>query len=484
MLVLLTTLAVGRFSRDDASRLDRAEDSGRLVAVLPFEAWSAESDTKHLGLGIADAVITRLSHIGRLTVRPTSAISRYVAGGVDPLKVARELGVHTVVVGKILRVGDRFRVRVQVLTAPGGDILWAGTFDETVRDIFAVEDAISQRVAEVLQITLTGEEQRRLVRRDTDSAPAYEAYLYARYLANQRTPDALAKAAALFQHAIATDPGFARAHSGLADCYALLAVYQALPPHEAFAKAKVSALRALAIDDSIVEAHTTLAFVTTLYEWDWSGGEAAFRRAIMLSPSYATAHHWYAINLMSTGRVDESIAQILQAQALDPVSPIISTDVAEMFYWAGQYERAIEQAQATLELHPRYQLAHELLGWTHAQNGQPREAMSEFRKALAVADQPGARLGIGYAAAVAGDKTEARRALSELTTLSASAYVSPHHFAVLQAALGDADQAIGWLEKAFDTRVVQLNWLKMDPRFRSLHGDRRFQDLLKRLGLH
>jgi DNA-binding winged helix-turn-helix (wHTH) protein/TolB-like protein/Flp pilus assembly protein TadD len=483
-LVLVAALAASKLSRDYVARPDLAEDSGRLVAVLPFESWgAATSDPNHLGLGIADAVTTRLSHISRLTVRPTSAISRYVDGGVDPLKVARELGVSTVVVGKIVRVEDRFRVRVQVLTAPGGNILWAGTFDETVRDIFMVEDVISQRVAEVLQITLTGEEQRRLVRRDTESAPAYDAYLYGRYLANQRTPEALAKAVALFQHAIATDPRFARAHAGLADCYALLAVYHALPPHEAFPKAKASALRALAIDDSIVEAHTTLAFVKTFYEWDWTGGEAAFQRAIMLSPSYATAHHWYAINLMSTGRVDESIAQILEAQALDPVSPIISTDVAEMFYWAGQYDRAIEQAQATLELHPHYHMAHELRGWAYTQNGQPRQALSEFRKALAVADHPGTRLGIGYVAALTPDKTEARRALADLTTLSAATYVSPHHFAVLQAALGDADQAIGWLEKAFDTRVVQLNWLKMDPRFRSLHGDRRFQDLVERLGL-
>lgn len=484
VLVLLATLAVSRFSRDDGARINRAEESRRLVAVLPFESGGAESDPNHVGLGMADAVITRLSHIGRLTVRPTSAVSRYAAGGADPMTVARELGVQAVVVGKIAWADDRLRARVQVLEAPGGDILWAGTFDEAVGELFAVEDKISQRIVEALHLTLTGDEQRRLMRRDTSSAPAYDAYLYGRYLANQRTPDAIAKAAALFQRAIAIDSGFARAHGALADCYALLAIYHAEPPDEAFPKAKSSALRALAIDDRLVEAHTTLAFVKTLYEWDWPGGEAAFRHAIMLGPSYATAHHWYAINLMSTGRAAESIAQILEAQALDPVSPIISTDVAEMFYWAGDYDRALERAQATLERHPYYHMAHELRGWAYAQIGQPREAVSEFRKALAVADLPGTRLGIAYVAAVTDDTTEARRALAELTTLSAATYVSPHHFAVLHAALGDTDQAIGWLEQAFDTRVVQLNWLKVDPRFRSLHGDHRFQDLLTRLGLH
>jgi DNA-binding winged helix-turn-helix (wHTH) protein/TolB-like protein/Flp pilus assembly protein TadD len=481
VLVLATTSAISRYSRDAAVRPIQAADSRRLVAVLPFEPWNAESDPNYLGLGLADAVITRLSRIGRITVRPTSAISKHGQGGVDPLRVARELGVHTVVVGKVSQVAGRIRVRVQVLTAPGGEILWAGTFDETVRDVFTVEDAISQRVAEALQITLTGEEHRRLKRHDTDSAPAYDAYLNGRYLANQRTPEMLTEAVVLFEKAIAIDSEFARAHAGLADCFALLAVYHALPPHEAFEKAKLSARRALAIDDTIAEAHTTLGFVATLYEWDWSRGEAAFRRAIMLSPSYATARHWYAINLMSAGRVDESIAQILEAQVLDPVSPIISTDVAEMFYWAGQYGRAIEQAQTTLELHPHYHMAHGLRGWAYAQNGQPREALSEFRKALAAADQPGTRLGIGYVAALTHDTMEARRTLEELTRLSATTYVSPHHFAVMHAALGDTDKATDWLETAFDARVVQLNWLKMDPRFRGLHGDGRFQALVKRL---
>ena len=482
-LLLATLLVVGIISRDRGRPPDPAVGARRAVAVLPFEPWGAESERGYLGLGIADAVITRLSHVTRLIVRPTSAISRYADGGADPVTVARELGVQTVVVGRILRIGDRLRVRVQVLGAPTGDILWAGMFDETVGDMFTIEDAISQRVAEALQITLSSEEQRWIGRRDTDSALAYDAYLNGRYLSNQRTPQALTNAVALFQHSIAADPEFARAHSGLADCYALLAVYHALPPDEAFAKAKVSALRALAIDGTIAEAHTTLAFVATLYEWDWSGGEAAFRRAIMLSPSYATAHHWYAINLMSTGRVDEAIAEIRQAQSLDPMSPIISTDVAEMFYWAGQYDRAIAQAEATLELHPHYHMAHGIRGWAYAQNGQPRQALAEFRKALAAADQPGTRLGLGYVAALTGDRIAATRALEDLTRLSASTYVSPLHFAVLQAALGDTDEAIAWLEKAFDTRVVQLNWLKMDPRFHSLRGDARFQDLVKRLGL-
>ena len=230
--------------------------------------------------------------------------------------------------------------------------MWAGTFDEDFRDIFSVEDAVSQRVADVLRITLTGNERRRLVRHETDSAEAYDAYLNGRYLSSQRTPEMLLKAVTHFQQASERDPGFALAYSGLADCYALLGVYHALPANEAFPKAKAAAARALAIDDSIAEAHTTLAFVKTHFDWDWSGGDAAFQRAIELSPSYATAHHWYAINLMSTGRVDESIAQILRAQELDPLSPIISTDVAEMFYWAGQYDRAIDQARKDARIAP------------------------------------------------------------------------------------------------------------------------------------
>ena len=224
----------------------------------------------------------------------------------------------------------------------------------------------------------------------------------------------LLKAVTYFQEASEKDPRFALAYSGLADCYALLGVYHVLPANEAFQKAKASAARALEIDDNIAEAHTTLAFVRTHFGWDWAGGDAAFRRAIELSPSYATAHHWYAINLMSTGRVDESIAQILRAQELDPLSPIISTDVAEMFYWAGRYDRAIDQARKTLELHPHYHMAHGLLGWAHAQNGQFREALSEFRKAEVAADEPGTRVGLGYVAALTNNKVEARQILERI----------------------------------------------------------------------
>ena len=488
VLVIVTTIVVSRFSRDAAVPNGAR---GRITASnwlrsCPFESGGAESDPNHISLGIADAVITRLSHIGRLTVHPTSAIRPIHRPRPRPIesRARRTAASRRWSWARSCGPVTALRARVQVLTAPSGDILWAGTFDENVGDIFAVEDAISQRVVEALNLTLTGDERRLVGRRDTTSAPASDAYLYGRYLANQRTPDAIAKAAALFQHAIAIDSGFARAHGALADCYALLAIYHAVPPHEGFPKAKLSALRALAIDDSLVEAHTTLAFVKTLYEWDWSRGEAGFRHAIMLSPSYATAHHWYTINLMSTGRVAESIAQILEAQALDPVRRLSARTRRKCSIGRASTIAPLKKPRRRWSCILTITWHTECVARCAAQSGRPAEAVSEFRKALAVADQPGTRLGIAYVAAVTHDTTEARRALEELTTLSGTSYVWPHHFAVLHAALGDADRAIEWLEKAFDTRVAQLNWLKVNPRFRSLRGDPRFEDLLKRLGLH
>ena len=483
IVVLVAAVPVSAFWGYKSAWVATPAMSPQSVAVLPFHNWDAGNDSDYIGLGIADAVIIRLSYIGRISVRPTSTITRYMNRPSEPLAVGRELAVDALVDGRIQRAGDRIRVTVQLFDTRSGTISWAGTFDEHFQDIFSVEDAISQRIAEVLLTSLTAKEKRRLVRHETENIEAYQAYLNGRYRSSQRTPSALLDAVTHFHQASTTDPGFALAFSGLADCYALLGVYHALQTSEAFPKAKVAAARALAIDDSLAEAHTTLAFVKTHYEWDWSGGAAEYRRAIELNPSYATAHHWYAINLMSTGRSDESIRQILRAQELDPLSPIISTDVAEMFYWAGQNDRAVAQARKTLELHPHYPMAHGLLGWAYAQNGQFREALSEFRKAQATSDDPASRLGLGYVSALAGNTDDARRILLELKDLSTTKYVSPHHFAVMYAALGERDDAFDWLERAYEDRVVQLNWLKIDPRFRNLRADPRFKDLLRRLSL-
>ena len=453
------------------------------LAVFPFQTLGAERNEDYLGLGMADALITRLSRIERITVRPTIAVSRYTNRAHDPFAAARDLAVGSVLDGNIQRFGDRVRVTVQLVQVQDGRLLWGGTFDERFIDVFSIQDRVSARVAEVLLVALRGDELQRLTRRETQIGAAYEAYLKGRYLANERTPETLAAALASFVEAIDRDSRYALAHAGLADAFALLGVYGALPTIEAFPKAKAAAVAALNIDDTIGEAHTTLAFVKTLYEWDWAGGEAEFKRAIQLSPNYSTAHHWYAINLMSTGRAREAIAEVQRAHFLDPLSPIVSTDVGEIFFWAGEYERAITQAQKTLEMHPHYYLAHGLLGWAHAHKGEYSQALAEFRKVRAGTDDDGTRVGIGYVAALTNNRVEALQILKELEELGKTRYVSPHHLAVLYAAVGNREQAFESLERAYENRVAQLNWLKIDPRFRTLRSDPRFKSLLRRLSL-
>ena len=480
---LVATLSVLPLVWRRGASAPTAIQTAQSIAVLPFQTWGVRADQDYLGLGMADALITRLSRVDRITVRPTVAISRYTNRERDSLAAARELKVGSLLDGNIQRVGDRIRVTVQLVQVQDGRLLWGGTFEEPFLDVFSIQDRVSARVAELLLVTLRREELQRLASQDTQNGAAYEAYLKARYLLNERTPETLSKALASFTEAIDRDRRYARAYAGLADSYALLGVYGALPTTEAFPKAKAAASAALNIDETIGEAHTTLAFVKTLYDWDWAGGEAEFKRAIQLSPSYSTAHHWYAINLMSTGRVRDSIAEVERAQALDPLSPIISTDVGEMFYWAGDYERAIAQARKTLEIHPHYYLAHGLLGWAYAHKGDFRQALAEFRQVPAGMDDHGTRVGIGYVAALTNNRTEARRALEELKDLATTRYVSPHHLAVMHAALGERDQAFECLEKAYENRVAQLNWLKIDPRFRELRSDPRFTNLLRRLRL-
>jgi DNA-binding winged helix-turn-helix (wHTH) protein/TolB-like protein/Flp pilus assembly protein TadD len=468
--------------RPDTSSVETVPDPLTL-AVFPFQTLGAERHDDYLGLGMADALITRLSRIDRITVRPTIAVSTYTNRANDPLAAARDLRVGSVLDGNIQRVGDRIRVTVQLVQVQDGRLLWGGTFDERFLDVFSIQDRVSARVAEVLLVALRGDELQRLTRRETQIGAAYEAYLKGRYLANERTSESLAAASASFAEAIARDPRYALAHAGLADAYALLGVYGALPTTEAFPKAKAAAVEALNIDDTIGEAHTTLAFVKTLYEWDWAGGEAAFKRAIQLSPNYSTAHHWYAINLMSTGRARESIAEMQRAYVLDPLSPIVSTDVGEMFFWAGDYERAIAQARKTLEMHPHYYLAHGLLGWAYAHKGEYSQALAEFRKVSPGTDDDGTRVGIAYVAALTNNRVEALQILKELEELGKTRYVSPHHLAVLYSAVGNREQAFESLERSYKNRVAQLNWLKIDPRFFNLRSDRRFRSLMRRLSL-
>jgi TolB-like protein/Flp pilus assembly protein TadD len=453
------------------------------IAVLPFNSLTAGDVDDYLPLGLADALITRLTKIRRIGVRPTSAIARYVGSRTNPIVVGQEIGVDSVLDGNIQRAGDRIRVTVQLVNVSDGSVLWAEKFDERFTEIFAVEDSISEQVARAVVLELTADERKLLRKRYTDNTDAYQLYLKGRYHWNKRATESLNKGLDYFKQAIALDPGFASAHSGMSDSYTLLVVREAVSPAEGFAKAKSAAAMALEIDEEFAEAHASMGHAM-LHNWEWDEAEVELRKAIERNPGYPSAHHWYSEHLTAMGRCDESIAELKLAAGLDPLSLIISADLGRAFYYAREYDQLMKQEAKTLELDPNFWLSHINLGRSYIQKGMHTEAISELQRAceLSVGNTE-SRSFLGYAYAAAGRRDYALETLRELEEQSKHSYVPPYHLAIIHAGLGKKERALEWLERAFENHAVDLFTLKVEPMFDSLRSDPRFEDLLRRVGL-
>ncbi|MBI3697287.1 MAG: winged helix-turn-helix domain-containing protein [Acidobacteria bacterium] len=478
------------------------------LAVLPFRPLSQNDRDEPLELGMADALITKLSNLRQTVVRPTSAVRRYLDGGTDALAAGRQLQTDWVLEGSIQRSADRIRVTVQLLSVRGEKPSWASTFDERFTDIFTVQDLISERVADALTVQLTGEERKRLRKRYTDDAQAYQLYLLGRYHWNKRTSAGLNKGIEYFRQAIAKDLDYAPAYAGLADCYNLLGSPDqgALAPKEAFPEATTAARRAVEIDETLAEAHASLAFIQFHYEWDWANAEKEFRRAFDLNPNYTTLQQWYSRYSMAMGRTEASLAASKRGAELDPVDLPINGHLAWHYFYARQYDAAMEACRRTLELDPNHPLPHWQLGMVYEQKGEYQRAIGEFHIAYALSGGSPARpsslaylyalergvlaggnpvylSSLGHAYAVAGNVVEARKALGELDELSKRRYVSPYEKAVIHAGLGENEEAFAWLEKAYGERAGGLVYLPVEPRLDQLRADPRFGNLVKRVGL-
>ncbi|MGH9847774.1 MAG: winged helix-turn-helix domain-containing tetratricopeptide repeat protein, partial [Blastocatellia bacterium] len=404
----------------------------RSIAVLPFKYLGGEGGDEYLGLGIADAIITRLSNLRQIVVRPTSSVRRYASAAQDPLVAGRELRVEAVLEGNIQRAGNRIRATVQLVSVRDEAPLWAEKFDVEFKDIFTVEDATSEQVARALILKLTREERELLAKRYTADSEAYQLYLKGRYNWNKRSRGGLRTAGAYFQQAIDKDPGYALAYAGLADCYNLHSYYGELSPRESFPKAKAASIKALELDEGLAEAHTSLAFVRAWYDWDWPSAESEFQRALELNPNYATAHHWYALFLMAMERAGEALEEIRRAQEIDPLSLPINRDVGLVYYRARHGDRAIEQYLKTIELDPGFWSAHQHLGWAYEQKAMYEEAIAELNQAIAAAgDRTRIWAELGHVYAVSGRREEAEKVLGELQERAAQGYVSPYEIALI-----------------------------------------------------
>jgi len=454
------------------------------IAVLPFKPLKSENRDQVLELGMADSLIAKLSNSREIIVSSLNSVRKYSGLEQDSLAAGRELQVNSILEGNVQKSGDHIRVTARLINVADGASLWSGTFDEKFTDVFAVQDAISQKVADALALRLSGEEKNRLTKRYTGNLEAYQLYLTGRYHHARLIPPEIRTAMKFYQQAIDLDPNYALAYFGLAEANRSLAITSDVPSKDSLPQAKVAARKALAIDESLAEAHASLSFSLIWFDWDWTGAEKEAKRAIALNPNSAMAHFAYAHLLSDLGRHDESVVEGARAVELDPVFFLYSAIDAMFLLNAGRNEEARVRLEKTLELDPNFWIAHLTLGKVYIQQRKYPEAMAEFTKAKELSrGNSEAIASIGYVAALSGDKSKARAILDELKSLSTQHYIPPYNVGMVYSGLGEKNEALTQLDKACDERDVRLTMLKVDPRWDSLRSNPRFIDILKRIGL-
>jgi len=459
----------------------RAPTGIRSLAVLPLDNLSGDPSQDYFADGMTDELITDLAHIGALRVISRTSVMTYKHARKPLPEIARELNVDAVVEGTVLRSGEQVRITAQLIQARDDKHLWAERYEGNVRDTLALQKKVASAIAEQIRIEVTPQEQAALKKTKIVNPEAYESYLKGRYFWNKRTADGLQAAVAYFQQAIEEDPSYAQAYAGLADSYNLLGdwEYGALPPSEAYPKAKAAAIKALELDNSLGEAHTSLAFSLDVFDWDWDSAEREYRRAIELNPGYATAHHWYADHLSEMGRNDEAIAEMRKAEHLDPLSLIISADMAGILLVAHRDDDALEQSRKAANMDANFAIAHLELGQAFVQKRSYKEAVAEFQKAITLSGGSiSSYANLAYAYALSKRRGEALKIVNDLKTRSTR---NASEIALMYVGLGDKNEAMRWLEKAFEAHFNPS--ILVRPAFDPLRSDPRFQNLEHRIGL-
>lgn len=451
------------------------------IAVLPFVDDSPDGDAEFLDDEIAESLVNSLTRLPKLRVVPRSVMMSYKGRNVDPRKVGEELNVRAVVTGRVHRHGDTISIQADLIDLDSVSQIWGQHYDRRLSDILLVQEEISRDIFENLRLKLNVEEQKQL--------EAYRLYLKGRNAWNKRTPEGLQQGIDYFQQAINTDPNYAAAYAGLADCYNMQVIYGVHQPKDGFPKAKEAAVKALEIDETLAEAHTSLAFIKFRWDRDRLEAEREFQLAIKYKPTYAAAHQWYSSYLVALERFDEAVAEARRTSELEPLSFTASSHLGWILYLAGRNDEAIAQCTKILSLDPNSFPARRYLGLAYEQKGMYPQAIDQFQKGVKLSGSPLMLALLGHAYAASGKTSEAKQVLSDLRDLSESQdiesrrYVSPYTVAAIYAGLGDKDQAFKWLEQSFQERDVWLMNLKVDPVFAKLRSDKRFQDLLVRAGL-
>jgi TolB-like protein/DNA-binding winged helix-turn-helix (wHTH) protein/Tfp pilus assembly protein PilF len=449
------------------------------LAVIPLENLSGDKSQEFFADGMTDELITDLARNSNLRVISRTSVMRYKATRKPLPEIAKELSVDAIVEGTMERAGNRVRIRAQLIRASDDRHLWAETFERDLPDVLGLESEVASSIARQVQMKLLSD--RPPAGRKINPA-AYEAYLKGRYAWNRRNEAALQEGIQFFHQAIELEPTYAEAYSGLADSYTTLGYLSYLPPREAFPQARAAAEKAVSLDGALAEPHASLAYISFYFDWNWTAAEAEFKKAIALNPNYATAHDYYCYFLTAMQRPQEAKAQIDRALQLDPLSLPINSDAGFQMVYSYQYDAAIEQLKKTLQMNPKFPLAHLWLGRAYQAKGMFDQAMVEYQATdSALPDWPVTVAGIGNLQGYAKKDADARLTLARLDNMSKTKYVTPYGIALVYAGMGDKDQTFRWLERAFDDRANWLVWLRFDSRWDSIRSDPRYADLVRRI---
>jgi len=476
LIILLTTLAGWELqSRNRQSSVIRS------LAVLPLESLSSDVSQDYFADGMTDELISDLGQISALRVISRTSVMSYKHSRKSLPQIARELNVDAVVEGTVLRSGDQVRITAQLIEASTDRHVWSQSYQGGLRDTLALQNTVARAIADQIRISVNPREEAALRNVRVVNPVAYESYLKGRYFWNKRTAESLKVALAYFNQAIDEDSKYAQAYSGLADTYALLGDWQyaVMTPKEALPLAKAAAIKALELDNTLGEAHNSLAFCLDGFDWDFDSAGKEFQRAIELNPGYATAHHWYAWHLALLHRFDEAIAEMKKAETVDPLSIVINADLAELLAIAHRYEESIRQSHTTIEMDPNFGLAHNHLGQAYLLQHNVEGAIVELKEAVRLsARSPTCIANLARAFAAAGKRSDAEQLLTELKKRSSPLQSHASEIAVIYVSLGDIDQAMNWLEKGYEERFNPGVLIR--PGFDPLRSDPRFQDLVHR----
>jgi TolB-like protein/Tfp pilus assembly protein PilF len=477
---------LGRYTARNSSSASSSELPAKSIAVLPFDNLSRDPDNAYFAEGVEDEILTRLAKIADLKVISRTSTQRFKSAPSDLPAIAKQLGVMHILEGSVQKANDQVRVNVQLINAMTDAHLWADTYDRKLTDIFAVESEIAKTIADTLQAKLTGSEKIAITTKPTENPEAHELYLRGRYFWNRRTTENLKKAADYFQQAIGKDPTYALAYSGLADCHVLLPAYgdPDSKPRDELPKALEAARKAVELDDTLAEGHTSLARALAS-DLQLSAATSEFKRAIELNPNYATAHQWFGECLQSQGHLEEALAELKRAQELDPLSLVINSVLGFAFDTVGKSDEAIAQLRKTIEIDPNFGNTYGLLGNVLEHHGQLKEAIAEYEKNVSLGEDPIALAQLAGAYFLADRKQEAQQLWDKLKSLSERQYVPAYSMAVVQLAFGNKDEAIRLLEKSYEDHApfdsADLGWILVDHRLDPLRSDPRFKKLITQI---